>query len=355
MLHHLIHVNYTTLLLTVFMIIFLLSNTAFSKRITTLFLFSTLCILFLIIADSIESWTALFPSPTQLRILVSAIGYTLRPIALMNVLLLVIRSKDINRKLLILPAVVNGLISFSAFFTDLAFSYSPDNQFIRGPLGLSTYLVCGFYLTMLSAITVQYLEERNHYESFIIFCMIIFAVISIYLEVVFAYDGFINSTLAVSLIFYYLFFNAQTFKRDVLTQAFNRRCFYDDANHNFIKLKAVISVDLNDLKLLNDTTGHSSGDTALCTIVNSIKKVLPAGCNIYRTGGDEFMILCFKYNQSALEEIVRQMQAEIAKTPYTCAIGLAMLQTGESLEQVCARADTLMYEDKARIKGTGPK
>lgn len=351
MLHQLIHINYATILLIVFMITFLLSNTIFNKRITRLFFISILCVLFLVIADSIETWTESFSKPSTLRILVSAIGYTLRPIGILNIILIVIRSKDINYRLLYLPALLNGIISFSALFTDIAFSYSADNQFVRGPFGFSAYAASIFYLLFLLIVTIRYLKERHRYESMIVIFIVFVAVLSIYLEVAFAFDGFINAAFAVSITFYYLFFHAQTFKRDVLTQAFNRRCFYDDASRNFTHLKAVISIDLNDLKKLNDHNGHSSGDTALCTIVSVIKKVLPAGCTLYRTGGDEFMILCFKHEQSILEKIIENLRDEIAKTPYTCAMGLAMVLQNENLDQVCARADAVMYEDKARMKG----
>lgn len=351
MLHQLIHINYATILLIVFMITFLLSNTIFSKRITRLFFISILCVLFLVIADSIETWTESFNKPSTLRILESAIGYTLRPIGILNIILIVIRSKDINYRLLYIPALLNAIISFSALFTDIAFSYSTDNQFVRGPLGLSAYAVGIFYLLLLLVITIRYLKERHRYESMIVIFIVFVAVLSIYLEVAYAFDGFINAAFAVSITFYYLFFHTQTSKRDVLTQAFNRRCFYDDASRNFTHLKAVISIDLNDLKKLNDHNGHSSGDTALCTIVSVIKKVLPAGCMLYRTGGDEFMILCFKHEQSILEKIIEYLRDEIAKTPYTCAMGLAMVLQNENLDQVCARADAVMYEDKARMKG----
>lgn len=259
---------------------------------------SIVCVLFLVIADSIETWTESFQEPTMLRILVSAIGYTLRPIGILNIILIVIRSKDINYRLLYIPALLNTIISFSALFTDIAFSYSPDNQFVRGPLGLSAYAVGIFYLLLLLVITIRYLKERHRYESMIVIFIVFVAVLSIYLEVAFAFDGFINAAFAVSITFYYLFFHAQTSKRDVLTQAFNRRCFYEDAYRNYAHLKAVISIDLNDLKKLNDHNGHASGDTALCTIVSVIKKVLLTSCTLYRTGGDEFMILCFKHEQS---------------------------------------------------------
>ncbi len=355
MLHQLIHINFTTIFLAFFMIIFLLSNTALSKRITALFSFSIVCVFLLVIADSIEFWTTSLDYVHPLRVWVSAIGYTLRPITILNITLILIRHIKINRKLLIAPVILNGIISFSAIFSDLAFSYSADNQFVRGPLGLSAYIVSAFYLLTLLIITIKYFRERSFYETMIIFIMFVFAIITTYVEVAFAFEGFINSTCAVYITIYYLFFHVQTVKRDALTQAFNRRCFYDDAERHFSKLKAVISIDLNDLKVINDTQGHASGDAALCSIVDVIKKLLPSGCTLYRTGGDEFMILCFKQNQTVLEKFIVKIREEIQKTPYSCAIGLAMLEKNDTLDQICSRADAVMYKDKLKIKGARPR
>ena len=352
MLHHLIHINYATILIVLSMMIFLLSNTLFSKRITRLFSSSIMCVLLLVLVDSIETWTASFQEPGTLRILVSAMGYTLRPIAILHIIRIVTRSNDSNHRLLYIPAILNCLISFSALFTDIAFSYSKDNQFVRGPLGFSAYISCIIYLTILFIITIRHLRERHLSESVIIFSMLFCAVLSLYLEVAFSFDGFINSTFAISVTFYYLFLHAQTSKRDALTQAFNRRCMYDDALKHEGHLKAVISIDLNDLKKLNDNQGHASGDTALLTVATIIRNNLLSDCRLYRTGGDEFEILCLKHDKKTLEQLIATLRSEISKTPYTCAFGLAMFSENETLDQVCAKADALMYEDKIRIKGS---
>ena len=177
------------------------------------------------------------------------------------------------------------------------------------------------------------------------------AILSICLEVIFQLDGVINATYAISIAFYYLFFHTQITKRDVLTQAFNRRCFYDDAKRDFVKIKGVISFDLNNLKVLNDTKGHACGDEALISVASIVRRNIPLGCTLYRTGGDEFIIICLKHNQNILEELVEKLRSEIAKTPYSCAFGLAMRTENESFDSLCSRADSLMYEDKIRIKG----
>ena len=352
LLYHLLHINYATLLIIFFMITFLFTNVFFEKRITTLFTVAILSALVLIIVDSIESYTAILAYPTTLRIWMSAIGYATRPICIMNILLIVVRNHRKQKILLGIPAVINAVISFSALFTDIAFSYDANNEFVRGPLGLSAYVVSGIYLLLLVVVTIRYLKERNYYESLVVIAIVVTAVLSIFLEVAFLYEGFINSTIAVSVTFYYMFFHTQSVKRDPLTQAFNRRCFYADAKRNFSNLKAVISIDLNDLKKINDMQGHSYGDEALCTLVQKIETCMPAGCYLYRVGGDEFMVLCYRHEHVALEHAIEKFHQEMAKTPYSCAIGMAILDADMSFDTACSVADEKMYANKLKMKGS---
>ncbi|MBE5822626.1 MAG: sensor domain-containing diguanylate cyclase [Butyrivibrio sp.] len=54
----------------------------------------------------------------------------------------------------------------------------------------------------------------------------------------------------------------------------------------------VCVLDLNGLKYMNDTFGHSAGDTAIATVAAALKKASPNGSSIIRTGGDEFLVFC---------------------------------------------------------------
>lgn len=54
----------------------------------------------------------------------------------------------------------------------------------------------------------------------------------------------------------------------------------------------VCVLDLNGLKYMNDTFGHSAGDTAIATVADALKKAAPKGSSIIRTGGDEFLVFC---------------------------------------------------------------
>ena len=116
-------------------------------------------------------------------------------------------------------------------------------------------------------------------------------------------------------------------------------------------LTAVISIDLNDLKRFNDENGHAAGDTALCTIVACIQNILPRGCHLYRTGGDEFMILCSRVSKDDVPALIDHIRRELSKTLYCCAIGFATPDADEDFEHICSIADAAMYANKKQLKG----
>jgi len=350
MLQDFIYSNYATCLIVLFMFTFLITNTTFDKRETDLFLRAILFAVVLVIVDTVESWTAGLTYPTMLRIWMSAIGYTFRPLCILCILQIVVRNRAVQGVLLYLPAGVNALISFSALFTDVAYSYDEQNQFVRGPLGLSAFVVSGIYLLVFIVYSILYFKEKNYYEALIVFAIAVAAVSSVILEITFKQDGLINATIVISVTFYYLFFHTQTYKRDHLTKALNRRSFYMDAAKHGENISAVISIDLNFLKQINDTEGHDAGDEALRTLTYCVDKCLLRGCFLYRIGGDEFSVLCLKKSKEQIEDMIAKIKTEMTKTNYQCAIGLAMQDAQTDFDDLCIRADKAMYEDKVCMK-----
>lgn len=74
------------------------------------------------------------------------------------------------------------------------------------------------------------------------------------------------------LIIYYLSLYVLTAKEDTLTQLLNRQCYYADMEKMADKITAVVSVDMNDLKKINDSQGHDAGDKALKKVAECLGK-----------------------------------------------------------------------------------
>lgn len=347
-----IELNFPTLIILVFMSVFLISNSIFQKNINRTFGLSLIMTIVEMLSYSAELWAAGHGGSASLCIFFCAVGYSVRPMIVYLFVKLSLRHNQTNRSshfLLLLPMYLNILAAFSAFFTDIVYTYNSSNEFVRGPLGYFTHIVSIIYMLLLLLLTIRRFCSRDYSEGLIIFLIVTVNIIAMITESIMSMYGTGRTAFALSIVFYYLFFSVESFKRDPLTNALNRRCFYIDSEKHKEELTAVISIDLNDLKKINDTGGHAKGDEAICTTVNTIDKAVPRGCTLYRTGGDEFMILCIKKEQSDVEKMLADIRSEMKKTPYTCALGAAYID-GEDFDSVCAKADAEMYRDKQKYK-----
>lgn len=347
-----IEMNFPTLVILVYMSVFLMINSIFPKKINTVFVQSLILTVVEMTAYCAELWTAAFDRPSVLRILFSAVGYSVRPMIVYLFVMLLLRDNDISQKYripIMLPLPLNILVAFSAFFTNIAYSYDSSNNFVRGPLGFFTHIVCIIYLISMMVLTIKKFCNKDYSEGLLIILIVFVNIIAMFMESFAGMHGVIRNAYSLSIVLYFSFFCVESFKRDALTGARNRRCFYIDSEKHMTELTAVVSIDLNDLKKINDIQGHAKGDEAICTVVNTIDKAVPKGCTLYRTGGDEFMILCIRSEQAAVEKMLDDIRSEMKNTPYTCALGAAYINS-EDFDRVCALADAAMYEDKHRLK-----
>lgn len=140
---------------------------------------------------------------------------------------------------------------------------------------------------------------------------------------------------------------------DTLTGAYNRR-FWEDKMKSFSGVAGIALIDLDDLKLYNDTFGHSAGDAALKALVQITKKGIRSTDKLIRYGGDEFLLIMPNVSSSIFAEKLRTIQERIHEADFpefpglkiSASIGGAMLYNG-SIEEVVSRADKLMYYAKS--------
>jgi diguanylate cyclase (GGDEF)-like protein len=152
---------------------------------------------------------------------------------------------------------------------------------------------------------------------------------------------------------------------DPLTGVLNRRGFERDASRRLTESAddasgALLFIDLNDFKIINDTHGHEVGDELLTIASRRLKKGMRSCDIIGRPGGDEFVALVPDVTAEVAEQLARRLTETLEK-PYTigknklhCAasIGLALYPDNAStLTGLLREADQAMYRAKARCRG----
>ena len=152
---------------------------------------------------------------------------------------------------------------------------------------------------------------------------------------------------------------------DSLTGLSNRLCFEKDLGKQIIEAKriggtgALLYLDLDDFKHINDGLGHKYGDVLLQSIAHSLQKVEDIENTCYRIGGDEFVVIIEPQNFSQMEKIVSDIQKIFSKPwflkdkDYYCTMSMGIVtfpDSGDSVQELVKKADIAMYEAKKNGK-----
>jgi diguanylate cyclase (GGDEF)-like protein/PAS domain S-box-containing protein len=151
---------------------------------------------------------------------------------------------------------------------------------------------------------------------------------------------------------------------DELTGLRNRRGFLTLAQMEITLLRpskrqmALLYIDLDDMKFINDSFGHLTGDLALQDMAQILRQTFRESDIICRLGGDEFAVLALETAGHPKDQFVRRLQEKIdlhnktANRRYTIAVsvGMVRIESGSktSLEELMAQADAEMYDAKHR-------
>ncbi len=156
----------------------------------------------------------------------------------------------------------------------------------------------------------------------------------------------------------------QAATRDGLTGLFNRRHFYERANAELSRRQrdpkplALVLVDVDHFKQINDTYGHAVGDEVLRAIAQRLREASRSSDLVGRYGGEEFILLLSPADSAAAALIAERLRSSIAALPVatergplavTLSAGLCIspAQDTPSLESLAKRADTALYQAKA--------
>ncbi|WP_339885313.1 sensor domain-containing diguanylate cyclase [Vreelandella maris] len=152
---------------------------------------------------------------------------------------------------------------------------------------------------------------------------------------------------------------------DPLTRLTNRALFYDrlalglSTAHRYQSNLALLFLDLNDFKGINDVYGHAVGDRVLCTVARRLEGCVRETDTVARMGGDEFTVLLTDIKSAhavteKVEQILTVMNAPLgaefgAVRMPSCSIGVACYPTdGEDADTLLSHADSHMYQVKRR-------
>ena len=150
--------------------------------------------------------------------------------------------------------------------------------------------------------------------------------------------------------------------QDPLVSLPNRRGFMRelerliDRARRYEEQGAMLFVDLDGLKMINDTFGHKAGDEALIQVAQLLVGGLRRSDVVARIGGDEFAILLSHTDEVSAHETAGRLVDKIADCdfmhegdalPLSVAIGVAAISGEEEAQAIMARADEEMYRRKA--------
>jgi two-component system, cell cycle response regulator len=149
--------------------------------------------------------------------------------------------------------------------------------------------------------------------------------------------------------------------RDGLTSTFNRRYFVDRLNTEMRfatrhdKALALLFVDIDHFKKINDGFGHQAGDHVLAAVAREMSATLRAEDVLARYGGEEFAIICREIGREGALALGERLRAAVAGArfehegrviPVTISVGAAVAIKPQQAQPLIAAADAAMYEAK---------
>jgi len=150
--------------------------------------------------------------------------------------------------------------------------------------------------------------------------------------------------------------------RDPLTDARNRASLLSDLREQHALVRrglqecAIVMIDLDHFKDVNDSHGHATGDVVLRSIAHSLQAHLRSYDRLYRYGGEEFLLCGPQTSLDAAAELTERLRSALAELSIqdgagghirvTASFGIAMLDAAQPVEDSVQRADEAMYRAK---------
>jgi diguanylate cyclase (GGDEF)-like protein len=152
---------------------------------------------------------------------------------------------------------------------------------------------------------------------------------------------------------------------DPLTEALNRHAFHSllrrpENGQDTTTSGSVAVLDIDNLKPINDTLGHTTGDKAIRAVARAMRSLVRADDMLFRWGGDEFLVLMFKLPQPEASRRMEKLNKILAENNerwigthvnVTVSFGVAGFTSLRDLGQAIEQADRAMYAQRNHVRG----
>lgn len=305
----------------------------------------------LVIVNGLETYFSNYPNLYYLRMTCSILGYSIRPLIVLGLVLFMKNSMDMKKNvLLFIPAIINILIYLTAYFCDIAFTFNDSYVFVRGPLGYTVFIVACIYMVVLLWYTFKTFREKRIDEALVLLLCTTACILASILEMGGYAEHILNESIILSCIFYYFFIRIRTADRDTATKLLNGYVFYSDIKKYEKDTTALVALEINGLQKINEEKGFATGDETLKLVgsvlnTHSNKNMIP-----YRVAGAKFSIIYVDTDEEYIDNDIKDIYKEILKQGVGTSIGLAYKKGNIGSEKLFKNAEDKMYEERKQYK-----
>jgi diguanylate cyclase (GGDEF)-like protein len=241
--------------------------------------------------------------------------------------------------------------------TGVLFTIDAGNVLQRGPWYGMTY-VLPYWFLFLTAIRIH--RHRADYSLEVKMGLVVWlpALAAGAVQMTYCRANLVLPCMALSALWFYNELQARSHRLDYLTGVHNRR-YLDALLRAKLGMKpfAVIMIDIDHFKQINDQYGHLTGDEVLMSIASLLKVAVPTIDRVARYGGDEFVVVVDSGWSEVPDSLIRRIQRALAQyneaSPHPFAVSLSIGYTiydqrqHTTLAQLIKRVDEPMYAEKA--------
>lgn len=257
---------------------------------------------------------------------------------------------------------INAVLALTTLFTRQVFYFDADHVYHRGPLYPVSMMIMMITALLVELYILHEKEEisRRYYHTLLLFQLP--PLLGGLIQTFFYGLPFSLMGVCFSILVVYINILNRSMDTDYLTGAYNRNKL-DHMLHQIVlhskhrkESFAMMMIDLDSFKEINDTYGHSAGDTALEHAVNILSSSIRRNDFIGRFGGDEFCVVLEHCDDTILRQMTERIHSALQSfnaagtVPYTLSfsIGSAVYhpEENQTLAEFLQEIDRRMYEEK---------